>query len=92
MPDTRQLYATRMGKLVRWIYQHLGDDLQLNVLAKRALLSKNDLHPTVHGYIRHRSSFIRQKFTVKRGEATTHLWNDLQGSAKTPRLRRPGVL
>ena len=31
-----------MGELVRWIYQHLGDDLQLNVLAKRALLSRND--------------------------------------------------
>ncbi len=42
VPDTRQLYTNRMGKLVRWIYQHLGDDLQLNVLAKRALLSKND--------------------------------------------------
>ncbi len=39
---TPQLYTNRMGKLVRWIYQHLEDDLQLNVLAKRALLSKND--------------------------------------------------
>jgi transcriptional regulator GlxA family with amidase domain len=42
MPETRRLYTNRMGELVRWIYQHLGHDLQLNVLAKRALLSKND--------------------------------------------------
>ena len=39
---TCELQTNRMGELVRWIYQHLGGNLNLNVLAKRALLSKGD--------------------------------------------------
>jgi len=40
--DTRELHADRMNRLVNWINQHLGEDLSLEMLAKRAVLSKND--------------------------------------------------
>jgi transcriptional regulator GlxA family with amidase domain len=42
LTEMGELHTNRMGELVRWIYQHLGDNLNLNVLAKRALLSKGD--------------------------------------------------
>ncbi|MEY2539547.1 MAG: hypothetical protein QOG67_3287 [Verrucomicrobiota bacterium] len=42
LPQTGELNTARMEKLVRWIDKHLGEDLRLDVLAKRALLSKNE--------------------------------------------------
>jgi transcriptional regulator GlxA family with amidase domain len=41
-PETREINTNRMGKLVGWINKHLSEDLRLEILAKRALLSKND--------------------------------------------------
>jgi transcriptional regulator GlxA family with amidase domain len=40
--ETEQLHTNRMGKLVGWMNKHLGEDLRLDILAKRALLSKHD--------------------------------------------------
>ncbi len=37
-----QLNTDRMKKLVTWIGKHLGEDLRLDILARHALLSKND--------------------------------------------------
>lgn len=41
-PDTDELHANRLGKLVGWMNKHLSEDLHLDILAKRALLSKHD--------------------------------------------------
>lgn len=41
-PETDQLNTNRMGKLVAWMNRHLGENLHLEILAKRALLSKHD--------------------------------------------------
>jgi transcriptional regulator GlxA family with amidase domain len=41
-PDTEQINTNRLGKLVGWMNKHLADDLHLEILAKRALLSKHD--------------------------------------------------
>jgi transcriptional regulator GlxA family with amidase domain len=41
-PETQQINTNRMGKLVGWINKHLSEDLRLEILAKRALLSKNE--------------------------------------------------
>jgi transcriptional regulator GlxA family with amidase domain len=41
-PDTRELHTNGMGKLVNWMSRHLGEDLSLEILAKRVVLSKND--------------------------------------------------
>jgi transcriptional regulator GlxA family with amidase domain len=38
----RQPHASRMDRLVKWMNKHLADDLRLESLAKRALLSKHD--------------------------------------------------
>jgi transcriptional regulator GlxA family with amidase domain len=37
-----QNHTTRMDRLVRWMNKHLAEDLRLDSLAKRALLSKRD--------------------------------------------------
>ena len=41
-PATQQCHTNRMGKLIDWMTDHLSDDLSLEKLAKRAMLSKND--------------------------------------------------
>lgn len=41
-PVTHELHTNRMGRLVNWIAKHLAQDLTLEILAKRAVLSKND--------------------------------------------------
>jgi len=42
---------TRLGKVVGWINEHLADDLRLEILAKRALLSKRDfVHQFTHTF------------------------------------------
>jgi|tagenome__1003787_1003787.scaffolds.fasta_scaffold20987479_4 transcriptional regulator GlxA family with amidase domain len=38
----QQCHGTRMDRLVRWMNKHLAEDLRLDSLAKRALLSKHD--------------------------------------------------
>jgi transcriptional regulator GlxA family with amidase domain len=40
--DRARINGGRMHKLVRWIALHLGDDLKLENLAKRALMTKSD--------------------------------------------------
>lgn len=37
-----QVNATRMNRLVGWMNRHLSDDLRLEILARRALLSKRE--------------------------------------------------
>jgi transcriptional regulator GlxA family with amidase domain len=50
-PDTREINTNRMGKLIGWITDHLNDDLRLEVLAKRTLLSKHDfIHQFTHTF------------------------------------------
>jgi transcriptional regulator GlxA family with amidase domain len=41
--ELTQLNTDRMGKLLRWITEHLAADLRLDKLAKKALLSKHEL-------------------------------------------------
>jgi transcriptional regulator GlxA family with amidase domain len=41
-PETQEINTNRLGKLVGWMNQHLSGDLRLDILAKRALLSKHD--------------------------------------------------
>lgn len=48
-PETEEINTNRMGKLVGWMNKHLGEDLRLDILAKRALLSKHDfVHQFTH--------------------------------------------
>jgi transcriptional regulator GlxA family with amidase domain len=44
-PDAEEQSVSkgRMNQLVRWVTEHLGDDLKLDRLAKRACLTKNNL-------------------------------------------------
>src|SRR5262249_43541044 len=38
-PGARDVPTNRLGKLIAWMNKHLGEDLRLDILAKRALLS-----------------------------------------------------
>ncbi|HEY4284404.1 MAG TPA: DJ-1/PfpI family protein [Chthoniobacterales bacterium] len=50
-PEVEQLHTNRMGKLVGWMNKHLGEDLRLETLAKRTLLSKHDfIHQFTHTF------------------------------------------
>ena len=50
-PDTREFHTNRLGKLVGWINAHLAEDLRLEILARRALLSKHDfIHQFTHTF------------------------------------------
>jgi transcriptional regulator GlxA family with amidase domain len=40
--ETEEISTNRLGRLVGWMNKHLADDLHLEILAKRALLSKHD--------------------------------------------------
>jgi len=40
--ETREINTNRMGKLMDWMTKHLSENLHLEILAKRALLSKHD--------------------------------------------------
>ena len=51
LAHSREINTGRLGKLVAWISTHLADDLRLEMLAKRALLSKNDfIHQFTHAF------------------------------------------
>jgi len=47
--ETEEINNHRLGQLVSWMNKHLGEDLRLDILAKRALLSKHDfIHQFTH--------------------------------------------
>ena len=47
--EMEQITNNRLGTLIGWMNQHLADDLRLDILAKRALLSKHDfVHQFTH--------------------------------------------
>jgi transcriptional regulator GlxA family with amidase domain len=50
-PETEEINTNRLGKLVGWMNKHLSEDLRLDFLAKRALLSKHDfIHQFTHTF------------------------------------------
>jgi transcriptional regulator GlxA family with amidase domain len=49
--ETEEINTNRLGKLVGWMNKHLAEDLRLDILAKRALLSKHDfIHQFTHTF------------------------------------------